>query len=64
MCFPEPGPFGSVFLIWQENPVTLLREHEVTPEIKHEEIQLIYSGIDVAYWVWLKTEVMASTQSL
>lgn len=42
MCFPEPGPFGSAFLIWQENPVTLLQEHEVAPEIKHEEIQLIF----------------------
>lgn len=44
--------------------MTLLQEHEVALEIKHEEIQLIYSGIDVAYRGWLKTEVMASTQSL
>lgn len=41
-----------MFLLWQEEAVTLLQEHEAAQETKHEEIPLIYSGLDVAYGVW------------
>lgn len=52
--FSEPGPSGSVFLLWQEEAVTLLQEHEAARETKCEEIPLIYSGLDIAHGGWLK----------